>query len=97
LKKSDFRNQLKLYFAITHRGRPCKVLAERYATIDHEGKTGIALVVYQPEERRWTDVDEVTEIERVSYHGEIRYMVVVDGKTKEDGILDSWVRYGEEI
>jgi hypothetical protein len=97
LKKSDFRKQLQLYFMITHSGRPCKILAERYATIDHEGKTGIAMIVYQPEDRRWEDTDEVTEITRVSYHGEIRVMLVVDGKTKTDNVLDNWVHYGEEI
>ena len=91
MKKRDFRKQLELYFAITHNGRPCKVLAERYATIDHEEKTGIALIVYQPEDREWRDMDETTGIERVTHHGEIRYLVVVDGRTREDGIVDNWV------
>jgi hypothetical protein len=95
MTKREFRQQLDLYFSLTHHDRPCRVLAERYATIDHEEKTGIALIIYQPEDREWRNMDDGTGIERVSYHGEIRYMVVVDGKTREDGIVDSWVKYAE--
>jgi hypothetical protein len=81
---------------ITHHGRECKVLGERYMTLDHEGKTGIALIVYQPEDRRWEDTDDVTGITRVSHHGEIRAMLVVDGKTRDDVIIDNWVHYEKD-
>lgn len=81
---------------ITHHGRDVKILGERFMVLAHEGKTGIALIVYQPEDRRWEDTDDVTGVTRVSHHGEIRYLVVVDGKTKEDGIIDNWSYYDKD-
>lgn len=89
MNKRDFRKQLQLYFMLTHHERKVKVLGERYITIDHEEKTGIALIVYQPEERRWEDTDDLG-ITRVTMHGEIRYLVVVDGHARDDGIVDNW-------
>lgn len=95
MNKRDFRKQLELYFSITHSGRECKILAERYAKIDHEGQTGVAIIIYRPEDNLWRDVDRAGQA-KIYRAGEIRYVVIVDGKVKDNGIVDNWSHIEKE-
>lgn len=89
MNKKGYRQSVLLHGMITF-NRPVKILAERFIPIEHEGRTTVAIFIYQPEDLVTKDEDEFTGKTKWYRSGQIRYMVAIDGRQNTDGIVDHW-------